>query len=226
MWVNIEGVWIGDSIYFTLRYIAWLRFRVYCYTHTVVFKARTRSRYLVSAANDRLSPYSFPNYSRVSITSFSQQPLTTTEPQQHSDCSPTNSFHSTVLSCTAFTKLTQLGRSMTYRHIQNAASNSTSTVACRPLPSNGSSSIAYLRSCCLAMTVVSLFVSRSLPSNGSICLSMFYLVSLMELFYLERVLNRYCSKCFLSLYISELERPVPDSTCVRIQTILKWLKNW
>jgi hypothetical protein len=51
--------------------------------------------------------------------------------------------------------------------MENTASNSTSIVARGPLPSNGSSTVAYLRSCCLAMAVVS-FVLQSLPSNGSI----------------------------------------------------------
>jgi hypothetical protein len=52
--------------------------------------------------------------------------------------------------------------------MENTASNSTSAVARGLLPKNGSSTVAYLRSCCLAMAVVS-FVSRSLPSNGSVC---------------------------------------------------------
>jgi hypothetical protein len=47
-------------------------------------------------------------------------------------------------------------------HIANTTYNITSIVACMLLPSNGSS-------CCSAMAIVLLFVSRSLPSNGSIC---------------------------------------------------------
>jgi hypothetical protein len=46
------------------------------------------SRGLVTASNGGLSPYSgFPYYPRASATSFSQQPLTTAEPQQSSDFS-------------------------------------------------------------------------------------------------------------------------------------------
>jgi hypothetical protein len=52
-------------------------------------------------------------------------------------------------------------------HTENTASNNTSIVSRGQLPSNGSNTVAYLWSCCLAMTVVSLFVSRSLSSNGS-----------------------------------------------------------
>jgi hypothetical protein len=42
----------------------------------------------------------------------------------------------------------------------------------RTLPINGSSTVAYLRSYCIAMPVFLLFVSLSLPSNGSICRNM------------------------------------------------------
>jgi hypothetical protein len=49
-------------------------------------------------------------------------------------------------------------------HIENTASNSTSIVERGPLPSNGSGTVAYLRSCCLAMEVV----SWSYSSNESI----------------------------------------------------------
>jgi hypothetical protein len=52
--------------------------------------------------------------------------------------------------------------------MEDTASNRTSFVA-RGLPSsNGSSTVAYLRYCCLPMAVVA-FVSRSLPTNGSTC---------------------------------------------------------
>jgi hypothetical protein len=57
--------------------------------------------------------------------------------------------------------------------IENTASSSTSIVARGPLRSNGSSAIAYLRSCCLGIAFVSLFVSRSLSSNESTCHSIY-----------------------------------------------------
>jgi hypothetical protein len=43
----------------------------------------------------------------------------------------------------------------------------TSNVSRRSLPSNSSSTVVYLRSCCLPMTAA-LFVLWSLPTNGSI----------------------------------------------------------
>jgi hypothetical protein len=61
-----------------------------------------------------------------------------------------------------------LRRSLGADHIENTASNSTSIVARGQLPSNGSSTVAYLQSYCLVINTVS-FVLRSLPSNGSIC---------------------------------------------------------
>jgi hypothetical protein len=60
------------------------------------------------------------------------------------------------------------------RPIENTASNSISIVARGPRPSNSSSTLAYLRSCCLAVAVVS-FVSLSLPSSGSVCHNMYRL---------------------------------------------------
>jgi hypothetical protein len=73
------------------------------------------------------------------------------------------SFH-----CTPLHSLTQLGWSndIALERICKKTQLPTMLVARVPLPSNGSSGDPYLRSCCLAMVVVT-FVSRSLPSNGS-----------------------------------------------------------
>jgi hypothetical protein len=50
-------------------------------------------------------------------------------------------------------------------HIENTSSNSTLIVARGPLPSNGSSTVAYLRSCCLAMAFFSLFRGSCLATG-------------------------------------------------------------
>jgi hypothetical protein len=71
-----------------------------------------------------------------SATSFSQQQLTTTKPQQFSN-SLTNQLHSTQLQ-------SQIGQVIHPEadHIENISSNSTSIVGRGPLPSNG---------CCLVV---------------------------------------------------------------------------
>jgi hypothetical protein len=56
--------------------------------------------------------------------------------------------------------------------MENTASNSTCTVARGSLPSDGSSSVAYLRSCYITMADIS-FVTPSLPSSGSISHNIF-----------------------------------------------------
>jgi hypothetical protein len=118
------------------------------------------------ASNDGHSPSSgFPNCPRGSAISLSQQQLTTIELQQSSDCSPTNSLHSTILNCTAFTDSTR-SNDIAVEQIHTKTLVSMMLVACRPLPSNSSSSVPYLWSCYVAMAVVT-FVSSSLPSNGS-----------------------------------------------------------
>jgi hypothetical protein len=52
--------------------------------------------------------------------------------------------------------------------------NTTSIVGHRPLSSNGFSALVYLRSSCLSMIVFSLLISRSLPSKGYICHTIYF----------------------------------------------------
>jgi hypothetical protein len=59
--------------------------------------------------------------------------------------------------------------------IENTTSNSISIVARWSLPSNGSSTVAYLRSYCISIAFISLFVSRSLPTNPSMCHNILWL---------------------------------------------------
>jgi hypothetical protein len=54
-------------------------------------------------------------------------------------------------------------------HTVNTASSTTSIIERGPLPSNNSTIVAYLGSYCLAVTIVSLFISESLLSNESVC---------------------------------------------------------
>jgi hypothetical protein len=69
------------------------------------------TRHLVMASNGRCSPYfGFLNYPCASATSIYQQWLTVTELQQSSDCSLTNSLHSTVLNSTTLNNWTELGQ--------------------------------------------------------------------------------------------------------------------
>jgi hypothetical protein len=116
-----------------------------------------------TASHGERSPYyGFPNCPRASATSFAAAVLKLTH-------QPTRS---TTLHCTALIIWIKLGRSSDIESGENTASNRTSIVARGSLPSKGSITTAYLQSCCLAMDVVSLFVSRSLPGNGSICHNM------------------------------------------------------
>jgi hypothetical protein len=59
--------------------------------------------------------------------------------------------------------------------IENTASNSTSIVARGPLPSNGSSTVAYLRRYCLAMTVARcMFCGRCLATGLYIIIQKYF----------------------------------------------------
>jgi hypothetical protein len=65
--VTIDGFWIGDRIYWTLWYSAWLHFTIHNYTYSHVFT----SCLSVAASNGGRSPSSgFPNCPRASATSF------------------------------------------------------------------------------------------------------------------------------------------------------------
>jgi hypothetical protein len=117
-----------------------------------------------SSANGGLSLYLVPE-----LPPCLSYQLTRTEPQRSSNWlthSLTNSLH-----CTNSTTRSFDWYSLGVDHIGNTASNSTFIVACRPLHSNGFSTVACLRSCCLSVVVVS-YVLLSLPSDGSICHNM------------------------------------------------------
>jgi hypothetical protein len=77
---------IDGRIYWTLWYSAWLRFKIHYYTRTSVQSRVRNSSCSVAASNGGRSPSSaFPNCTRALGTSFSQQQLTTTEPQRLSN---------------------------------------------------------------------------------------------------------------------------------------------
>jgi hypothetical protein len=70
--VTIDGVWIGNRLYWTLWYSAWLHFTVhyYTHTHTSVYSHVFTSRCSVAATNSGRSASSgFPNYPRAWTTS-------------------------------------------------------------------------------------------------------------------------------------------------------------
>jgi hypothetical protein len=89
---------------------------------------------------------------------------------KHSTAVSSHSFTNQLAPLYCTSKLNSVGRVIQPQNglIENSASNSASSVARGPLPSNGSSTVAYLRSYCIAVAFV-LFVSRSLSSNGYIC---------------------------------------------------------
>jgi hypothetical protein len=87
VWVTIDGVWIGDGIYWTLWYRAWLHFKfTMTLTHTILHSHVVTSRCSVAASNGKCSPYSwFPNYPRTQLPAsnsnnsrelYSKNPLT------------------------------------------------------------------------------------------------------------------------------------------------------
>jgi hypothetical protein len=71
IWVTIDRVWIGDSIYCTLWYNEWLCFTVHCYTHIHQCpQLHLHSHCLVVASPGRRSPSSgFLNYPCASANS-------------------------------------------------------------------------------------------------------------------------------------------------------------
>jgi hypothetical protein len=101
------------------------------------------------------------------------------------------------LNCTALQYLNRTRSvewySLREDHVEKTDSHTTFMVGRGPLPSNGSSIFAYLRSYCIAIAVASLFKSRSLPSNGSIYHNilkepaMAYLKTVLQAFDLKRL---------------------------------------
>jgi hypothetical protein len=98
MSVTIDGFWSDDSIYCTL----WYTTRDYTlqvtvtHTHTLMSTVTSSLLLLGSGFQQRTSPFFWvPELSPASATNFSQQRLTTSEPQQLSDWpthQPTNSL--------------------------------------------------------------------------------------------------------------------------------------
>jgi hypothetical protein len=65
--VTVERFWIDDKIYWTLRYSAWLQFKIhyYTYAHNSVHSHDFNCSFSVAASNSGRSPSSgFPNYPR------------------------------------------------------------------------------------------------------------------------------------------------------------------
>jgi hypothetical protein len=60
--VTVGGIWIGNWVYWTiLTYDSWLHFTYYCYIHTTLSSVTFFTSLLVTASNDRSSPFSgFP----------------------------------------------------------------------------------------------------------------------------------------------------------------------
>jgi hypothetical protein len=87
--------------------------------------------------------------------------------------SPTNSLYSIALHATdSLNSVSVKWYTLGEDHRENTSSNNDFTLTRWLLPNSGSNIISYLRSFCLAMTVVSWLVSRFLPFNGHICHSL------------------------------------------------------
>jgi hypothetical protein len=144
--VTIDGVWIDDRICLTPWYSAWLHFTVHCYTHThthtSVHSHDFTNRCSVTASNGGRCPFLwFPELSPC-LSNSSQQLTTAVISLTHSttNYSSLNSIQPTVMLLTS-------------RHDR--------TENIFPL--------LLFRGRSLLTAVVQLFVSRSLPSNGSTC---------------------------------------------------------
>jgi hypothetical protein len=84
--VTIDRYWMDDQIYWTLWYSMWLQFIVCCYTHTLMSTVTSSLPLFGSSFQWRMFPFLWvPKLSLASATSFPQQQLTMTEPQQLSD---------------------------------------------------------------------------------------------------------------------------------------------
>jgi hypothetical protein len=108
----------------------------------------------------------------------SSQWLYHSSPRTHSlTHSLTNPLHFSPLQCTALTVLNSVEwHSLGEDYTKNPTSNSTSIVARMPLPKNGSSTVAYLRSCYIAMDVVCfLFQGRCIETGLYATISFFLL---------------------------------------------------
>jgi hypothetical protein len=77
--VTVDGVWIGNSIYWTLWYSAWLQFTFHYYTHTF---PQSRLYYPLLGSGFQQRIFHFFWVPELSSTSLSQQQLKTTEPQR------------------------------------------------------------------------------------------------------------------------------------------------
>jgi hypothetical protein len=128
-------------------------------THRLVFSVTSSLQLLGSGFQRRKFPFLWvPELSPALATSFLQQQLTMTEPQQFSNCltsSPINSSHPpTNSSLVLLTSGHGLHRKQNL--LQSNCCHGIVTFVCR-------------RSRYLATAVVQLLISRSLPSNGSTC---------------------------------------------------------
>jgi hypothetical protein len=87
--MNIDGFWIDDRIYWTLRYSVWLHFTIHYYTHAHTTSVHSHvfiSRCSVATSNGRRSPSSgFPTYPGPQLPVSHSKQLITTEPQQFSN---------------------------------------------------------------------------------------------------------------------------------------------